>query len=70
MKRAGAAALLILALALTGCVQGIPKDDLDAVVKLKQECEDAGGLFTTWVIEEFDQYGYECNLSTQPEKDR
>lgn len=70
MKRAGAAVLLVLALALTGCAQGVPKDDLDALVELKQECEEADGVFITWVIEEFNQYGYECDLSTHPEKDR
>lgn len=70
MKRVGAAAILVLALALTGCSQGVPKDDLDSLVDLKQECEDAGGIFLTWVIEEFNQYGYECDLSTRPQEKR
>lgn len=68
MKRLSAAALVALALILTGC--GVPKDDLETVVELRDECEEAGGIFHTWVVAETNQYGYECDLSTNPDEKR
>lgn len=69
MKRAAAAGLLVVALALVGCGGTVPKDDLDTLAALKQECEEAGGIFETWLTD-FAQYNYECDLSTKPKKDR
>lgn len=60
MKRLLAVVALAGVLGLSGC--GLDRDDIDGMVKLKTECEDAGGVFSTWLAE--GGWFYECDLST------
>lgn len=66
-RRAVVVALLTAVLLLTGC-GGLARDDVDAMAKIKQKCEDAGGEFHTWLSE--GPWLYECDLSTNPEEQR
>lgn len=63
---------LLLVGTLTGCTGGVAIDDFDRLAELKQECEDAGGVFETWLNSGAiaPEYGYECDMSTKPKKDR